>query len=189
MKRPHAALAAMALTGCAAHPAPSPAVALHYDAAEPASAVAQLLAEADAAAGDPQRLGTVLAALDGLGAHAADPAADPVATWRPHAVMPATPPMRGRVLGPAYRAGMLSPGATVRLPQLFDGGRAARVAVATPGQAGLGFTVLDGTARPVCPPATARNRQCMWTPIYSGRFEIVLTNPSGQSAGYYLVID
>ena len=112
-----------------------------------------------------------------------------MARWRAKAVMPDTPPYRGRVLGPAYKAGMLNPGATVRLPQLFDGGRSARVAVATPGQAALDFTVLDGEARPVCPPAKARTRECMWTPLFSGRFEIVLTNPSSNAAGYYLVID
>lgn len=29
----------------------------------------------------------------------------------------------------------------------------------------------------------------MWTPLFSGRFEIVLMNPSSNAAGYYLVID
>lgn len=156
---------------------------------EPAEAVATLLAEGDSAQGDPQRLGTILAALDSFGARAMPGEPDPVARWRAKAVMPDTPPYRGRVLGPAYKAGMLNPGATVRLPQLFDGGRSARVAVATPGQAALDFTVLDGEARPVCPPAKARTRECMWTPLFSGRFEIVLMNPSSNAAGYYLVID
>ncbi len=157
--------------------------------ADPAEGVAKLLAEADSAQGDPQRLGTILAALDSFGARAMPGEQDPVAQWRAKAVMPDTPPYRGRVLGPAYKAGMINPGATVRLPQLFDGGRSARVAVATPGQAALDFTVLDGEAKPVCPPAKARTRECMWTPLFSGRFEIVLTNPSSNAAGYYLVID
>lgn len=157
--------------------------------ADPAEGVAKLLAEADSAQGDPQRLGLIVAALDSLGARAMPGEPDPVAQWRAKAVMPDTPPYRGRVLGPAYKAGMISPGATVRLPQLFDGGRSARVAVATPGQAALDFTVLDGEAKPVCPPAKARTRECMWTPLFSGRFEIVLMNPSSNAAGYYLVID
>ncbi len=155
----------------------------------PTEAVATLLAEADSSQGDPQKLGMILAALDSFGARAMPGEPDPVANWRARAVMPDTPPYRGRVLGPAYKAGMLNPGATVRLPQLFDGGRSARVSVATPGQAALDFTVLDGEARPVCPPAKARTRECMWTPLFSGRFEIVLTNPSSKAAGYYLVID
>ncbi|MES2300685.1 MAG: hypothetical protein V4521_01175, partial [Pseudomonadota bacterium] len=64
-----------------------------------------------------------------------------------------------------------------------------RVAVATPGAGAIDFTVLDGEAKPVCPPAKARSRQCTWTPLYSGRFEIVLSNSTTNAAGYYLVID
>lgn len=156
---------------------------------QPTEAVAGLLAQGDAAQGDPARLGAIVAALDAFGARPLAGEADLVTAWRARAEMPKTPPYRGRLLGPAYKAGMLNPGATVRLPQLFDGGRSARVAVATPGQAGLDFTVLDGEAKPVCPPAKARSRECMWTPLFSGRFEIVLTNPSSNAAGYYLVID
>lgn len=184
---------AIALASCATNAQHSGRAAPVREAlaipADPAEGVAKLLAEADSAQGDPQRLGTILAALDSLGARAMPGEQDPVAQWRAKAVMPDTPPYRGRVLGPAYKAGMINPGATVRLPQLFDGGRSARVAVATPGQAALDFTVLDGEAKPVCPPAKARTRECMWTPLFSGRFEIVLMNPSSNAAGYYLVID
>ncbi|MBA4088053.1 MAG: hypothetical protein C0491_09660 [Novosphingobium sp.] len=184
---------AIALASCATNAQHSGRAAPVREAlaipADPAEGVAKLLAEADSAQGDPQRLGLILAALDSLGAQAMPGEPDPVAQWRAKAVMPDTPPYRGRVLGPAYKAGMINPGATVRLPQLFDGGRSARVAVATPGQAALDFTVLDGEAKPVCPPAKARTRECMWTPLFSGRFEIVLTNPSSNAAGYYLVID
>jgi hypothetical protein len=184
---------AIALASCATNAQHSGRAAPVREAlaipADPAGGVAKLLAEADSAQGDPQRLGLILAALDSLGARAMPGEPDPVAQWRAKAVMPDTPPYRGRVLGPAYKAGMINPGATVRLPQLFDGGRSARVAVATPGQAALDFTVLDGEAKPVCPPAKARSRECMWTPLFSGRFEIVLMNPSSNAAGYYLVID
>ena len=158
-------------------------------ASGPAEEVALLLAQADAARDDPARLGTMIAALDARGARPFEDSADPVAQWRTQAAMPDTPPYRGRVLGPAYKAGKLDPGSTVRLPQLFDGGRAARVAVATPGQAPLDFTVLDREAKPVCPPTKARSRECSWTPLFSGRFEIVLSNSSSNAAGYYLVID
>jgi hypothetical protein len=183
-----AALAGCAASGQNAERAAPVRLAL-TNATGPTEAVATLLAEADGAQAEPQRLGMILAALDSFGARAMPGEADPVSAWRAKAEMPPTPPYRGRVLGPAYKAGMLNPGATVRLPQLFDGGRSARVAVATPGQAPLDFTVLDGEAKPVCPPAKARTRECMWTPLFSGRFEIVLTNPSSNAAGYYLVID
>lgn len=175
-----------AMAGCTSVPAQSAETAA---ANGPAEEVARILAQADAAQGQPKHLGKLLAALDVLGAKPLEPAADPVAQWRAQAEMPNTPPYRGRVLGPAYKAGMIDPGATVRLPQLFDGGRAARVAIATPGQAPLDFTVLDREAKPVCPPAKARSRECSWTPLFSGRFEIVLSNSSSNAAGYYLVID
>lgn len=155
----------------------------------PAEEIARILAQADAAQSQPRQLGKLIAALDARGVKPLEPAADPVAQWRTQAEMPITPPYRGRVLGPAYKAGKIDPGATVRLPQLFDGGRAARVAIATPGQAPLDFTVLDREAKPVCPPAKARSRECSWTPLFSGRFEIVLSNSSSNAAGYYLVID
>ncbi len=184
-----AATVASALGGCAGGDRAEPVRVVLHDASEPASAVADLLAAGQNAQGQPQQLGAIIAALDTLGARPVDAAADPVAAWRPAAEMPTTPPYRGRVLGPAYKAGMLTPGMTVRLPQLFDGGRAARVAVATPGAGAIDFTVLDGEAKPVCPPAKARSRQCTWTPLYSGRFEIVLSNSTTNAAGYYLVID
>ena len=156
---------------------------------QPAAHIARLLAEADAAQDDPRALGRAIAMLDAYGARPLDPEADPVAAWRSTAHMPQPPPYRGRLLGPAYKAGQLPPGTSVRLPQLFNGGRIARVAVATPAQAAIEFAVLDAEARPVCPPARARNPECTWTPLYSGRFEIVLSNSSASAAGYYLVID
>lgn len=180
---------AAALGGCAGTDRAEPVRVVLRDASEPAGAVADLLAAGQNAQGQPQQLDAIIAALDSLGARPADSAADPVALWRSTAATPTTPPYRGRVLGPAYKAGMLTPGMTVRLPQLFDGGRAARVAVATPGAGAIDFTVLDGEAKPVCPPAKARSRQCTWTPLYSGRFEIVLSNSTTNTAGYYLVID
>lgn len=191
MMKTQTLLACAMLAGCGVQapettsiPAPLPA-----PMPEPAEAVAQLLVEAQGLQEQPKRLGTTLARLDALGARPLDAGADPVAQWRAQAVMPNMPPYRGRVLGPAYKAGMLNPGDTVRLPQLFDGGRAARVAVATADKAPLDFTVLDREAKPVCPPAKARSKECSWTPLFSGRFEIVLSNSSANAAGYYLVID
>jgi len=138
---------------------------------------------------DRKRLAAVLRALDGLGARPAEGLDDRLAGWRRTAGSLREPPMRGRVLGPAYRNGQLSPGASVRLAQLFDGGRAARVAVAAPGKGALDFIVLDADNKPVCPPASVGTQLCQWTPLYSGRYEIVLVNRGLKPAGYYLVID
>lgn len=186
MKRTAIMLACLSAGACAMAPSE---VAILYDPAQPTAAVAQLLADADAAQDHPKRLGMLIATLDRLGAHPAAGSADVLSGWRSKAKTPKTPPFRGRLLGPAYKNGMLDPGKTVRLPQLFDGGRAAKVAVATPSRAGLEFTVLDSEAKPVCPPGTAQNRQCTWTPMFTGRFEIVLANPTNSATGYYLVID
>lgn len=168
--------------------APQPSVP-----ASDAAVVASLLVEAEHAAQGPRAdrrmLGKALASLDRFGAHPLDTAGDPLPEWRSAALASAEPPLRGRTLGPAYRNGTLPPGGTVRLTQLFDGGRTARVAIATPGKAPLGFAVIDGEERAVCPPATGTERECSWVPLYSGRYEIVLSNGSDQQAGYYLVID
>jgi hypothetical protein len=189
MKRATLLFACLAFGSCSKQPPKAEIPRIAYDAAQRAKTVAQLLTEAEAMQGKPKQLGVLLAQIDAFGAHPVSDTDDPVRAWRNKAIMPQTPPYRGRVLGPAYKTGMLDPGKSVRLPQLFDGGLAARVAVATPGQAELDFTVLDGEAKPVCPPGKARSRQCTWTPLYSGRFEIVLSNPSNNATGYYLVID
>jgi hypothetical protein len=162
-------------------------------AAEPTLAVAQLLATAETAAQGTARdrpgLAGTLAALDGLGARPADAATDPMKGWRALLTGPAAPPMRGRVLGPAYQRGMLEAGASVTLDQLFDGGRQARVAVATAGAAPIGIAVLDGAGRPVCSKNLARAGQCNWVPPFSARHQIVISNPGPARSAYYLVID
>jgi len=183
--------AALLLAGCA-RPQAAAAPGDIY-AAEPTLAVAQLLATAETQAqgspGDRPGLAATLAALDGLGARPADAGADPVIGWRAQLPGPAAPPLRGRMLGPAYRRGMLEAGASVTLDQLFDGGRQARVAVATAGAAPIGIAVLDGAGKPVCPMNRARAGQCHWVPPFSARHQIVLSNPGPARSAYYLVID
>ncbi|MBT2186507.1 hypothetical protein [Sphingobium nicotianae] len=179
------------LGGCAQSRAVKTAPASY--AAEPALAVAQLLAAAEMVVAQPgadkPALAPTLAALDALGAHSAANEADPVPQWR--ALVPggqSAPPMRGRMLGPAYRRGTVEAGARVTLDQLFDGGRQARVAVATPGALPVGMAVLDGAGKPVCP-SIARQGQCNWVPPFSARHQIVISNPGAKPAVYYLVID
>lgn len=179
------------LGGCAQSRAAATTPASY--AAEPALAIAQLLAAAEMVVAQPgadkPALAPTLAALDALGAHPVVNEPDPVRQWR--ALVPASqsaPPVRGRVLGPAYRRGMVEPGARVTLDQLFDGGRQARVAVATPGAVPVGIAVLDGMGKPVCP-VMARQGQCNWVPPFSARHQIVISNPGTKPAAYYLVID
>ena len=169
-------LAAALLAGCVHAPGP-PLTAADYVADMPAQGVVDLLAIA------------ALVALDSYGARPAETAGDPVPAWRASLPASAVPPMRGRVLGPAYRKGVLEPGATVRLDQLFDGGRQARVAVATTDEGELGIAVLDGSGKPICPSHLGQRGQCKWVPPYSGRHQIVLSNPGSARSTYYLAID
>jgi hypothetical protein len=161
--------------------------------AEPTQAVADLLAMADHAARDPkrdgQRLSDTLAALDQLGARPADPAADPLPGWREALPSKMAQPLRGRMLGPAYRRGTLAAGASMTLMQLFDGGRQARVAVAAAGAMPLRMAVLDDGGKAVCPDHVAPRGACRWVPPFSGRHQIIVTNAGDAPSAYYLVID
>lgn len=182
---------ALQLAGCT-HPRAAPVAPVSY-AAEPTLAVAQLLAAAETAAQSPAReqagLAPTLAALERLGAHPASANDDPVPGW--YALIPRSAtlaPVRGRMLGPAYRRGTLEAGASETLDQLFDGGRQARVAVATPGAVPVGIAVLDGDGKLVCSDSAARQGQCNWVPPFSARHQIVIKNESAIRAAYYLVI-
>lgn len=162
-------------------------------AAGPTEAVAEVLAAAERSAEgpdrDPDRLAAALMTLDASGARSDEGAVDPVPGWRASLPAGAVQPMRGRILGPAYRRGTLSAGSSVTLVQLFDGGKQARVAVATPGDGPLGIAVLDGNGKPVCPVNVSRSGACNWVPPFSARHQIVLSNPSATQSAYYLVID
>lgn len=156
---------------------------------EPVQAVADMLALADRSAqgGNRQGLAAALSALDGRGARPAEADADPVPAWR--RLANPVPPVRGRMLGPAYRRGTLAGGTSMTLMQLFDGGKQARVAIATPGDEPLGIAVLDGNGKPICPTNVARRGSCAWVPPFSGRHQIVLSNPGAARSSYYLVIE
>ncbi len=182
---------ALLLAGCA-HPQAAAVAPISY-AAEPTLAVAQLLAAAEIAAQGPARdkpaLAPTLAALARLGAHPALDSEDPVAAW--YALLPSgasQPPVRGRMLGPAYRRGTLDAGGSVTLDQLFDGGRQARVAVATPGAEPVSIAVVDGAGKPVCTNDVLRRGHCNWVPPFSARHQIVIKNSSTIRAAYYLAI-
>lgn len=188
-----ALLAGCARTGPVA-PAPVPVpVPVEIVASGLSEAVVELLALADRAADGPaqdhRRLGQAIAALDRYGARPAEGEADVVAGWRAALPAGAVAPMRGRVLGPAYRHGTIAAGSSVTLVQLFDGGRQARVAVATPGESPVGIAVLDGSGKAICPPNVTRRGACNWVPPFTGRHQIILSNPASETSAYYLVID
>ncbi len=140
---------------------------------------------------DRDTLGKAARTLDALGAHPADDH-DPdlarlwaAAAYRGKA---APPPFRGRILGPGYVAGAVAAGGRVATEQLFLGGQSAHVAVSTATSAKLSLTIRNGSGDTVCAiPNNSANTACHWVAIFSERYRIEVSNPSAQSAKYFLV--
>ena len=185
--------ALICLTTACTHRSGSPLTASEAPIPDPSLTVAELLARADRAATEGpsgrETLAAALASLDLLGARPADPQDDPRSLWQQQIPAAEVPPMRGRILGPAYRRGRLSAGATFAMDQLFDGGKQAHVAVATPIAAPVSMSITDGAGKSICEGKPGNRGQCSWTPLFSGRHQIVLSNRSTTDATYYLVID
>ena len=180
--------AALMLIGCqAAGEAPPSVSAPAWAGADAPSRTVNALAEAEAArsAGDGERLRRALMALDALGAHPEDSeSADIVASWQ--AAAPSDmPPMRGRTLGPAYRAGEVSAGATVTLEQTFLAGQSAVLALRTQDGGEVAVRVIDGREKTMCASQGDRVR-CRWTPPYTQRHEIRIRNPLGGKVRYFI---
>jgi hypothetical protein len=129
--------------------------------------------------------------LEALGARPAGREDDVAAHWRARAralgIRDREPPVRGRALGPAYRRGVLAPGATLSTQQVFLAGQKAEVAlVPEPGRT-LAFRIA-GRDEQICErTATAPRAACSWLPVFTNRVEIRISNPSARPARYYLV--
>ncbi len=168
-------------------------VAVAQPAPERALLTADLLAQADRADAAPSRsarkaLKQAVATLDRFGVRA-DPA-DPegqaaLANWRARSGS-ATPPMRGRVLGPAFRRGWLDAGGSLQLEQLFLAGQTASIAVAAAPGEGMRLAVSGPDAAGNC---AGESRTCRWTPIFTQRYTITVRNNGAARARYYLVMD
>jgi len=155
-----------------------------------ASAVAAAIAAADAAlaSGDPQALAASLQRLEGR-AHPLDPATpDLVARLRDATHAPHTP-MRGRALGPGYAHGTLDPGGDVSLHQLFLSGQAATIAAESSPRHDMRMRIRDAGGAVVCERDPAHADDCRFTPLYTQRYRIELSNHGATSARYYLVVD
>ncbi len=165
------------------------------NAAAPAmSATAQValdLAEADAAfsAGDRQRLRTVMARLQASGARALDEdAPDRLAQWST-AVDGDLVPFRGRALGPGYKRGTLSPGASASISQVFLAGRSAEIAVGSQERSPIRLRLYDADGQMKCELDPARARSCRFTPLFTQRYRIELRNAGRASTVYFLAVD
>ena len=120
---------AAALAACtAAAPAPPALSAAEYTGADTVETAARLLAIAAEPARNRQRHAAAVTALGDMAVRADAGEADVVGQWAAALPPDRRPPMRGRLLGPAYRSGLIAPGAaeyamefpvTTELP--FDG--------------------------------------------------------------------
>lgn len=126
--------------------------------------------------------------LGRLGVHADEGQADLVGRWQAQLPPDASPPLRGRLLGPAYRSGTLAPGKSLTTKQLFEGGRQAKVSLSGKAHAPLKVAIRDLRDNAVCTPDAGNPRNCRWTPAYSARYEITITNPGTEPVTYFLVI-
>ena len=183
--------AAALLSACATASAPPTSPAFPDTALSPTARLALDLAAADAAfaAGETQRLAAMLPRIEGRNPRPLDAGApDPVAAWR--AALPDTPPpLRGRALGPGYVRGTLAAGAARRMDQLFLSGQAATIAASSTPRQAMRLRIFDAAGALVCDRAPAHARDCRFTPVFTQRYRIELSNGGTKSARFYLVVD
>jgi hypothetical protein len=187
MRRPATlVLTLLALAGCAREPGAglSSAEFMGQDEVETAARLLAIAADEDSAT---VRREQAVRALDRLGVKLAE-GEDPLGDWRAALAPDGAPPLRGRLLGPAYRSGTLRPGESIETSQLFDGGKPARVTFSAAEQAPLAVTVEDSTNRQVCRTDPGNPRSCRWTPPYSARYEIRVENSGSGTIRYFMVI-
>ncbi len=183
---------ALVVTACA----PVVPVAQASDeAATRADRVAEALAQAEAAhdSGAHDQLSELIAALQASGAAPqGEGEADLVAQWSKSAGIESLP-YRGRLLGPAYVRGELAPGESWRSAQTFKSGVPSTLAVSHRGAGPVRMRVSDQSEHLVCAANEAANGAakpaCRFTPLYTQRYDIELSNEGPGRAVYFLVFD
>lgn len=156
-----------------------------------AQRTAMALAQAEAAyeAGEKDRLADLVAALSASGVKPMDKSEpNRIAMWQ-SAAGSTTPPFRGRLLGPAYVRGQLAPGETWRSAQTFKSGEASTLSVSHKGRGPIRMNVRDAKERAVCKPGGMKAPPCQFTPMFTQRYNIELTNEGAEDAVYFLVFD
>lgn len=190
MNRIHAFSLAVVLTAsaCASAPAIGSADPVEINVAV---RLANALADAaDAEArGDTKTLARAVQVIDGSGSRPLEASpSDPVPAWRDAARGEASPPYRGRPLGPGYRSGKLGVGGRESFSQLFLSGTGATIALSAPTGDKLALRVLDPQARPICTDESGRGGLCKWVPLFTQRYTIEVMNRGAGDARYFLVV-
>ena len=143
--------------------------------------------------GSAQELADTAARLQDLGARPAEDEEDNRATiWlsaaRERGLTGEAPPFRGRLLGPAYRSGMLAPGEVSETSQLFLAGEEAEVVAIPVEHTDLQLEIVEGEGERNCtPPATKARSVCRWIPIFTSRYSIRVRNAGDRASEFYLV--
>lgn len=186
-----AALGAIVLAGCTLQEPPVaalPAPDMAEESRTQKLASALLDAHEAERRADRPALGEALRRLDALGANpVGDAAQKDMRRWA--ALAPSDmPPMRGRALGPGFRAGNLAPAGSRVFEQTFLAGKRASIVATTKGGMAIGLEVAAAETELLCQ-RTAPRSSCSWTPLYTRRHTITLTNPGRKVRHYYLVID
>lgn len=156
-----------------------------------AEQVAAALGAGSAATSDSSKIAAARK-LTALGARQAIPGEpDLAASWS--ATQPggnAGPVFRGRMLGPAYRKGLVGAGAEVRIEQVFMAGQVAEVVVAQSNGAQLNLTIADPAGQEVCNRRVfGLQGKCSWRPPFAGRYRVQISNSSAREANFFLVVN
>jgi hypothetical protein len=146
--------------------------------------------------GDSRGLAEAERLLSASGARAAGDAPDVIVLWRKEAkskglaLPPRLPPLRGRVLGSAYKQALLTANKTMIIEQTYLAGQKAQISLIPSSGAQLSVAVMDGDGRTVCRrEAAARPASCSWMPLWTSRYRIEVRNAAPRPAAAFLVID
>lgn len=182
------------LTGCATPTAEADNAIAQTATSLPMTSAERLandLAQADAAfeRGDTAALARHLRSIELAGATPSDALGeDALQAWR-SSLAQEEPPMRGRVLGPAYISGTLAAGSRLNTEQVMLGGKAVSIAAGTAPQGGLRLRIARGDGKTVCEQSPAHARECRFVPAYTQRYRIELHNSGKRNARYHIVFD
>lgn len=160
-----------------------------------AQTAAEQVAAALSEAGAPGPARNRMAAARTLAALGARPAVpgepDLVASWLAQEQGAGTEPVyRGRMLGPAYRKGLIGAGAEVLIEQVFMAGQVAEVVLSPSGGAQLNLTIAGPGGQEVCKSLVFRPQgRCSWRPPFAGRYRVRINNSGAQDASFFLVVN
>ena len=171
--------------------APSTKATVASEPASRAEAIATRLAEGEQAyeVSDYDALANIVSALAAKRIRPLNASqTDTLAMWQAASGLQ-PPPFRGRLLGPAYVRGMLAPGEVWRSAQTFKSGEASTLSVSHKGLGPVRMKVRDAKAREVCSRRPTKSPACQFTPMFTQRYEIELTNEGDENAVYFLVFD